>query len=211
MSFLEKTYVFADHYGSTHELTAKQLCSRVLEDSKLNFNWLAPASELVRICKDADFPAEYSLPIKIAILNCFANVNHQANCGSDRYITYSKDAQAVQYCYNSLYNVDTEEAVSARKRYLTEIIATASQLHVFDPLFHFGSTFQKLREDWNNSKFEEYISKENIDFKELEKSLRINFAEIIKAAEVNGDFAEDDAEDDDAERALCQKIMGVGV
>lgn len=210
MSFFEKKYVVTDHLGSTHKLTAKELCDRVLEDSsKSDYNWIAPARELVRICTNSDFPVEYALTIKIAILNCFANIEHKVNCGSDRYITDPADQESVQYCYNSLYGINKEDAILARNRFLTEVIHAISYIRIFDPLHHPGPTFIKLCEDWNNSKFEEYISKKNINFKELAESLRVNLADVIKTAELNGDFAEDEKKDKESWNNFFKRLNDI--
>ncbi len=133
MSFFVRKYVVTDYHGRKHLLTAKQLYERIMQDSKHDYNWLAPARELVRICKKAKFPEEYAIPIKTAILNCFANIEHRANCGEGRYNDNQADREAVQYCYNSLYGINTEKVVSTRKKYLNEIISTATYVCVFSP------------------------------------------------------------------------------
>ena len=184
-------FVVTDHYGGTHSLTAKQLYERIVQDSKYDYNWIAPARELVRICEKTSFPAKYALAIKIAILNCFANIEHGANCGGDRYMD------------------DTEEAVSARKRYLTEMINTATYVRIFSPLYHPGPTFIKLREDFIKSKFEEYISQEKIDFKQLIETLNSNFSEIIMNAEANGDFEEDKKKDRESWKMFYQRLEDI--
>lgn len=208
MSFLEEKYTVKDWHGHTYSLTAKQLSERVVNDSKSDYNWIAPARELVRICKIVSFPDEEALTIKIAILNCFSNIEHRANSGGDRYITDPADEEAVEYCYNSLYGIDSEEAISVRKYYLTEMISTASYVRViFDSLYHPGPTFRKLREDWNKSKFEEYISQENIDFKQLVETLHNDFAETVKTAEENGDFEEDEKKDAEKQAQFFRKIF----
>ena len=208
MSLLEKKYNIKGWYGDIYSLTAKQLCERVLKDSQSDYNWIAPARELTRICRSPGFPAEYALTIKITILNCFANIEHRANCGGDRYRTDPADEKAVEYCYNSLYSISSEEAISVRKYYLTEMISTASYVHVmFDSLYHPGPTFRKLREDWNKSKFEEYISQENIDFKQLIETLHNDFAETVKTAESNGDFEEDEKKDAEEQAQFFRKIF----
>ena len=209
MSFFEKVYMVTDYYGNMYLLTAKELYERIMQDSKSDYNWIAPARELVRICKKTGFPAEYSLAIKIAILNCFANIEHKTNCGFDRPIHDSADEEAVQYCYNSLYGIDTEEAVSARKRYLTEMINAALYIKIHSSLYHPGPTFRKIHEDFAKSKFEEYISQEKIDFKQLAKTLRSSFSKIIETAEVNGDFDEDEKKDRESWKIFFQKLKDI--
>lgn len=206
MSFLEKKYKVTGWYGDVKLLTAKQLEERVLEDSKSDYNWIAPARELVKICKELSFPVEYAHTIEIAILNCFSNIEHRANYGCNRYWTDPEDEEAVQYCYNCLYGIDREDAVTARKRFLTEMINTASHVRLFGSLYHPGPTYQKLRENWRKSKFEEYISQEEIDFKQLVEILRSNFDEVIKIAESNGDFEEDEKKEKKIRKMVFQEI-----
>ena len=74
MSFFKKKYKVKGWNGDTHSLTAKALYERVLEDSKSDYNWIASATELVRVCNDPCFPEMYSVGIKLIILNCFANL-----------------------------------------------------------------------------------------------------------------------------------------
>lgn len=191
MSLVEKKYAVKGQHGDIYSLTAKQLYEQISNNSKLDYNLIASASELLKICKKPSFPAEYELAIKCAILNCFANIEHRANCGGDRYIVMPADQEAVQECYNSLYGVKNEEAISARKRYLTEIFATASYIRIFDSHYHPGPKFSKLREKWIKSKVQEYISQEKIDFKHLVEISHKEFVEIVKKAEIYGAFDED--------------------
>ena len=212
MSLSEKSvrkYEIVSHYGELHILTAKELCTRILEDSKSDYNWIAPARELVRVCKKQGFPFSYALIIKVAILNCFANIEHKANCGGDRYITNPADKEAVEYCYNSLYGIDEEDAISARKRFLTEMIDAASYIRVFDSLYHPGPTFRNLLNEWRKTKFEEYIYKQYIDFEEMFETLRINLKETIKVAEVNGCFDDDEKKKKEEMLILIDKIIEI--
>ena len=207
MSFVEEKYIVTGHYGKIYSLTAKQLYERILDDSKSDYNWIASASELVKVCKKTSFPTEYALAIKCAILNCFTNIEHIANCGGDRYIDKPADQEAVQECYNSLYQVEDEEAISVRKRYLSEMIARASDIRIFDPFYHPGPTFRKLRKDWIKSKVQEHISQERIDFKQLVKALHNEFVEIIKKAEADGAFDEDEKEERESLKKYYAEIL----
>lgn len=188
MSFFEKEYIITGWMGEIYLLTAKQLYIRVLEDSKSDYNWIAPANELVMICKEEGFPAEYSLAIKCAILNCFANKEHRANSGGDRSIDNLSDQEAVQQCYNSLYGIEAEEAISARKRYLTELINAASNIRFLDLNSCPDSTFKNIRENWNTSKIQEYISQKEINFKKFVETLHNEFIGVLKKAKLDEDF-----------------------
>lgn len=89
------------------------------------------------------------------------------------------------------------------------MINTASYVSLFDSLYHPGPTYRKLREDWCKSKFEEYISQEKIDFEQLVETLRSSFTEVIKTAESNGDFEEDEKEDEENWKMIYRRIMDI--
>jgi len=201
----EMKYEVFGRYG-LQKMTAKELHNRVMEDSKSDYNWIASAPVLVTLCKEPTFPEEYAQSIKIAILNCFANIEHGANSGGDRYRTDPADEEAVQYCYNSLYSIETDEAISARKRFLSEMISTASEVRLFDSLYHPGPTFKKLCADWRKAKFEDWISKRNINFEKLIEVLRSSFTAMIKEAELKGDFVEDEKKDEEEMAEFYKKI-----
>jgi len=201
----EKKYeVFGRH--RLYKMTAKELYNRVMEDSQSNYNWIASAPELVRVCEESTFPSEYAQGIKIAILNCFANIEHGANSGGDRYRTDPADEEAVQYCYNSLYSIKTDEAISARKRFLSEMITTASYVSIFDSLYHPGPTFKNLCHEWRKAKLEAWISERNINFKKLIDVLRNSFTAMIKEAELKGVFVEDEKKDEEEMTEFYKKI-----
>lgn len=201
----EKKYVVYGRQGRK-ELTAKELYNRVIEDSKSDYNWFASAPELVRFCEDPTFPSEYAQGIKVAILNCFANIEHGANSGGDRYRTDPADKEAVQYCYNSLYGIESQEVISARKRFLSEMISTASEVRLFSSLYHPGPTFKKLCGDWRKAKLEEWILKENVDFENLISVLLPSFKAMIKEAELKGAFVEDEKKDEEEIGAIARMI-----
>ena len=209
MSLFEQKYWVIGRSGKTFKMTSKELCERIKEDRKSDYNWIAPARELVRICKLPYFPMECSIFIKAAILNCFANIEHRANCGGDRHRINIDDEKAIEYCYNSMYGIDSDEAYSARKRFLLEKLATASYTRIFDSHYHPGPTYQKLREDWTKSKFEEYILKEKIDFKEMIETLEKDFIQVIKKAEANGDFEEDEKKQKEKMKPLFTMIKNL--
>ena len=106
MSLFERKFYVIDHYDNMHKMTAKELCQRIKEDSKSDYNWIAPARHLVRICKSPKFPVEYAIIIKSAILNCFANIEWRANFSGVRHRLNIEDEEAVEYCYNSMFGID---------------------------------------------------------------------------------------------------------
>lgn len=67
MSLVEKKYVVKGQHGDIYSLTAKQLYEQISNNSKLDYNLIASASKLLKICKKPSFPAEYELAIKCTI------------------------------------------------------------------------------------------------------------------------------------------------
>ncbi len=206
MSIFKQRYLIHG-WENDCKLTAKELYERIMADSKSDYKWIAPARELARICKESNFPKEYATAIKVAILNAYANVEHRANCGSDRYCYDPEDEEAVQYCYNSLYGNDNEEVAMARHKYLTEMIKKASEVRIFDSLYHPGPAFIKIKKEWCRAKFEKYIYEKNINFKELMKELNESFTELIKKAESEGKFEDDEKREKEELKEFYQELL----
>ena len=193
MNSFEKKYNITGLKGKKYSLTAKQLYERVLEDSKSDYNWIASATELVRVCNDSCFPEEYAIAIKIIILNCFANLELQKGYPSKREPT---DAEAVCSCYNSLPTTD-ETAKKVKEKYLTAVITGITrytQSEVRLPI-HVGTTYKQKVEEWKKKKFDEYVSAVTIlNFDQLREDLYTDFDKMVETAEEEGAFEKDDKE-----------------
>lgn len=189
MDIIKKRYTVYGWKGIVHLLTAKELYDRVMVDSKFNYNWIASATELVRVCCIPDFPKEYADEIKLAILNCFSNI------GINRAFevrTLATDDEAVWCCYNSLSGTD-EKIVQVKHKYLIAVIESIT-LNYFELPIHCGPTYRKMCADWRKSKFDDNINKEKIDFALLIKELGQDFDDTIRTAEKEGAFKKEDEE-----------------
>lgn len=188
MEIMKKLYAVEGWRGYVHFLTAEELYERVMEDSKSNYNWIASATELVRICSKKSFPKEYANEIKIAILNCFANIwldsDEESRC-------LDTDYAAVSYCYSSL-SEGNEKIIIAKQNYLRSVIKAVALNHYELPI-HFGPIYLKMRDEWIESKFDENINREKIDRDFLEY-LNEDFDTMIKNAEKEGVLEEEDKE-----------------
>ena len=190
MSLSEKKYKITGWHGDTQVLTAKNLYERVLEDSKSDYNWLASAAEIVRVCNEPDFPEIYATNIKIIILNCFANLElQQEKCCNRR----QTDKEAVYSCYNSLPETDAA-VIKAKEKYLAAIIEGITRYSGDEERFpiYSGPAYKETCEDWKKAKLNEYVSEVKIDFNQLRERLNADFEKTIKEAEKNGIFNEDD-------------------
>lgn len=187
MKIIEKRYCLIGWREKIHFVTAKQLYERVMEDSKSNYDWIAPASELVKVCARKGFPKHYEKEIKIAILNCFANLELNRTVENN---LLPSDDDAVYFCYNSLSGTD-EKIVQAKRNYLIAVIKS-TVLYYYELPIHFGPIFKTKCDDWIKSKFNENIAKEKIHFKSFLNELNEDFEKMIRKAENDGLFKEED-------------------
>ena len=191
--FKKNKYIITDRDGHQHSFSkAEDLLYRIITDSKKsNYDWIASASELVRFCETADFPKQYAIQIKIAILNCFANLLQNENNSirpkrtkGKTDITSQDDIDAVYDCYNSLFSIT--QAHKVRLKFLIEVIKSCSSARSgLDLPYHFGQTYIKNCDTWLNQQVEKYISQRNINFHELRKELCERFAEAVRNDEAN--------------------------
>ena len=193
MSSFEKKYNVKGRYGVTHSLTAKALYERVLEDSKSDdYNWIASATELVKVCNDSCFPEMYAVCIKMIILNCFANLELQKE-----YPSYGEatDKEVVYSCYHSLPSTD-DTAKKVKDKYLTAVITGITKYTQCEARFpiHVGATYRQKVEQWKKAKFDEYVSATEIDFDQLREDLYADFDRMVKTAEEEGAFEKEDEE-----------------
>ena len=173
------------------------------DSSKSDYNWIASATELVRVCNEPNFPQEYAKGIKIAILNCFSHLAKMEEYPSNEEPT---DNDAVYSCYNSLSSSDEDSAV-AKQKYLIAIIESITKYYHFEFPSHTGPIYKKTCKEWEKSKFDEWSSKEAIDFKQLIKDLEIDFDKTIKAAEEEGIFKKEDDEYWEKEREFMSNMF----
>ena len=207
MQVLSVRYPVTDWDGNLHLFTAHDLYKRIMEDSKSDFNWIASATILVKICKEPSFPAEYAKGIKVAILNCFASINHRKNKGGDSPVISQSDFEAIEYCYNSLYDEKADDAVKARTDFLTEAITSACKPSFWDFFYHPGPTYQNLKQNFISSNVKKYISQKDVDFKQLKSTLKAEFTDLIEAEEKKGSFDEDERKHQEEMKKLFSEIL----
>ena len=190
----ERKYDVGGWRGTVYSLTAEELYNRVLADSKSDYNWIASATELVKVCNKRGFPEYYADGIKLIILNCFANLELKKENPFNREKT---DNEAVYSCYHSLPS-GYEAVIKVKEKYLTAIIEGVTRYakdEVRLPI-HMGPAYKNVCENWKKAKFEEYASKAKIDFEELRLDLYEDFEMTIRKAEREGLFDEEDKEND---------------
>lgn len=190
MQLFVRRYLVNTSRDGKIRMTAKALYERVLEDSKSNYNWIATASELLRVIELPKFPESYAQGIKIAILNCFSHLESML----DTPATTHDEKVAISFCYNSLSN-SNEEALRAKRKYLHAIMMSITKELCLFSLYAHGTTFTKFRKEWVETKIEENIQKKELDFEHLIKALTTEFDTAVKTAKKNGLFDEDEKEE----------------
>ena len=108
-----------DWQGNRHEMSAIDLRDRITADSKSNYNWIAPACEIVRTVSDPKFPEEWGNHIKSLILTCYANLLCSPTIPNRK----PDDYLAVAYCY---YTVTGKKGKKAKRLYRRNTIKLAT-------------------------------------------------------------------------------------
>ena len=175
--FFEKRYTVKTREGYIVRLTAKQLYNRVIEDSEYDYNWIASAPELVRVCNHSEFPDLYAEGIQIAILNCFANIVSKRNSPYHK----PSDEDAVSHCYNALFNI-SNKASRIRRKYLRAVIECITRAYSW----HSSLEYDKICDEWKRAKFKEYSEFSSLDFIQLKRTLTEDFENKIKSAKLEG-------------------------
>lgn len=190
-------FTFKDHFGKEHTMRAATIHNYIMEQSQeSDYEWIAPAIELVKICKDERFPREYAVDIEMAILNCFANIEARVNRGGDKYVTKANDALAVQYCYDELgrlmSSTDDKNVKktlnSVRTRYLLEMISSAVNTTTRGQYFK-CQAFRDLKEEVIAKSFAKYsMLEENFNILDMYEEISDETESIFDEADKNGMF-----------------------
>ena len=196
-------FTFKNHYGENKTMSARKIYHTVMQNSReSDYDWIAPASELVNLCKNPKFPREYAVNIETAILTCFANIESRVNRGGDKYATKAEDAAAVQYCYDELgrleKSTDNKELKKTlnfvRTRYLKEMISSAVNTTIRGD-YIYCDAYGKLKEEVIGKYFVEYSVQEGFNIKDMYEEISDETDKIFRQAYESGMFkqAEDEA------------------
>lgn len=152
-----------------HLMTDKELRDLIIKQSKKsNYNWLAPANELLKTCNDPKFNKCYAKDIKVAIVNCYTNFLKRDCPGN---IVYAFNA------YNELFECHDAQVLEARKKFLKAFIIR----NIFWNK-HFGNideTFWEARDKWVDCATEELLKVRHVYFDLLKDDLVKDFEKYI--------------------------------
>jgi len=189
-------FTFKNRYGESKTMRAKDIYDAVMKNSReSDYNWIAPAKELVKLCKNKTFPRKFAIGIEVAILNCFANVEARVNRGGDKYITKEDDALAVQFCYDEVVRIeqstDNEKLKKtlnlARTSYLKEMISSAVNTSTRGHFFH-SESFRDLKKEIVGKNFVKYSMQEKVNILDMYEEISNETHSIIMKAYNSGMF-----------------------
>ena len=179
-----------DWHDHRHEMTPNDLLERIRSDSKSNYNWLAPATEIVKTISDPEFPEPIANELKGIILKCFAELLSSDRRGAQK----STDRLAVAYCYYSVYGkVGRKVKYLYWKRLLDSAIKDWYQV---SPLGVKGKKWRKFRDSWKKDALQHFTERFGTDFMRFEANIKVNFrADFEKFIRYTVDESEDDGKD----------------
>ena len=180
-----KRFLITGFDGKIHFFTAQKIYKQAINTINSDYKFFAPASELIRVCSLKDFPTKYADEIKLAILDCFANLENTSNRPP-----YLNESNTIYHCYNSLTS-ESEQVTDIKKKYVRAIINNVAKHHFSLIEFNYsGPTYNRLCEEWKEKCFQEFFG-HTIDFVELRRTLHANFDKIMRDAEAQGLFKAD--------------------
>lgn len=189
-------FLIKDHNGKNHILKSSKIHKLVMEKSEeTNYDWIAPASNLVSLCEQKKFPLEYAIDMKVAILNCFAELMNKKDLDNFK----KDDLDAVYYAYNSLakyyannllYKAKAEEINEARSNFLKAFLKNI----IFNKytFLYRGKSYHEFVDEWINQKFEELFFKDYIFFSYIKNSIKQEFYNDASTLEGKNVFFSDD-------------------
>lgn len=182
---MSNLFYITDHYGNEHVMSDKALRDKIIEQSKKsNYNWLAPADELIKVCNNPKFDRTYAKDILMAIVNCYANLlNGDCPCS----IVYAYDA------YNQLFDTSEQiidnQVLDVRRKFLRTFIVRNIFWNKY--LGNIHETFWKAENKWIDDTTEELLKVRHVKFGSLKEDLVRDFEKYIDEEMNKGNVIEE--------------------
>lgn len=164
-----RLYLLKGWRDSLYLMSASKIHKKVMDKSKeSDYDWIAPATDLISLCEKNSFPINYEIDIKVAILNCFSRLINSDNDATRRKET---DLDAVYCAYNSLYGIKEEKVIDARYNFLQAFLKNVSGFKYV----YLGEKYYEFLCKWRDLKFNELKDQEYINFPYLKTILHEEF------------------------------------
>lgn len=167
-------FLIKDHYGYPHLMSDLHIRNRIIRESKKsNYDWLAPASELLAVCNKSNFNKNYAKEIKLAIVRCYTS------------LMLDDISDEISYAYQAVLELkdyeDDKSVQKVRENFIKEYIQRGI---LWVGIGNFHETFHRAKKKWVSDKTKELLS----DIKKLPSfdDLRTEFSGFVKRGEADG-------------------------
>ena len=176
-------YRVKDLNGGFHLVKPKKIYNRA--NLRLNpnpYKWYIPIEELDRVCKNKNFPKDFSKKIQLKILSFYSMLMYS----NDVYLVDNPEALEIAFAtYNSLGNSKDEEIKTARhnflKSYLEYIIYSAKVSQEVRQ----SQVYREISSKWQETEFQTLHHKKQLNFTELKPILISSFMVLIEILNKN--------------------------
>ena len=166
-------------------MTDTRLHSTIMKESaETDYNWIASFKELLRVCNKKGFNQELAKDIKLAIINCYANILYTS-------FSYDNvDCENIENAFNVFNDVLTISKTSEEKdQRIEEVCAKFLDAFIFKQTYMSCIAFNALDmpkgSGFRNSKIQSLLEQDTIDFQSLSETIvpeYQNYREKLKKA-----------------------------
>lgn len=177
-----------DWQGRIHRVTPEKLLERIKSDSsKSNYNWFAPATEIVNTVSNSRFPDDIANELKTIVLKCFAELLLERRYSNER----ETDQAAVANCYRSIYGRSGEQIKQLYRENLLIYVIEYSEQRPFNV---YGKEWHAFCKEWKEDVLRNFSIRIGTDFMMFRANAITAFEKAVKEADGAGKFENDRAE-----------------
>lgn len=177
-----------DWKDNRREMTPNDLLKRIRDDSESNWNWLAPATEIVKTISDPEFPEPIANELKGLVLKCFAELLLSDVGGTEK----STDQLAVAYCY---YSIHGKAGKRIKRLYRENLLKSVVKGSYWErPFGAYDEEWRSFRDGWKKDALQHFTERFGVDFMRFKTNAENDFRKSINCAERAGKFEKDKAE-----------------
>lgn len=174
-----------DWRNNRHEMSPNELLNRIKSDSETNWNWFAPASEIVKAISDPKFPEPIANELKGIVLKCFAELL-LSDIGSTR---KSTDQLAVAYCY---YSIHGKSGKQIKRLYRENLLKSVIKYSFWvKPVGADGEEWHTFYDDWKKDALRHFTKRFGVDFMRFRANIEADYTKSVQRADKAGKFEND--------------------
>lgn len=191
-----------DWNDNRHEMAPNELLERIRSDSKSDWNWLTPATEIVKTISDPEFPEPIANELKGLILKCFADILLSDVIGRE----LGTDQIAVAYCY---YSIHGKAGKRIKRLYRKNLLKAAKKPDWCweHPYGADGKEWHSFCNEWEKDALQNFTKRFGNDFMRFEANTKADFRKAVKCADKAGKFENDKIEHRESMKKTAGMIM----